>query len=438
MVSRTDTIAAVATAPGRGGIGIVRVSGPGARAVAQGMLGATPPARVATHATFRDDHAAPVDSGIALWFPGPHSFTGEDVLELQGHGGEVVVDLVLAETLRHGARLARPGEFSERAFLNGKMDLARAEAVADLIDAATKAAARGAMRTLQGVFSERVHGLVAGLVRLRTWIEGTLDFSDEEDVDGIGADVLDTSLQALLEQHVTLRGEAGQGSLLREGICVAIAGAPNVGKSSLLNRLVGKDAAIVTDVPGTTRDTVRESLHVGGVPVHLVDTAGLRDSPDPVERIGIERAQAAAEAADLVLYVVDATAGGSRSSVPGALLVRNKIDLSGHPEGAVAGGVNISALTGAGIPELRAAMLERVGASAGSEGLFSARRRHLDALDRAASALADARAEAKAGVGLELVAEHLRLAQHALGEITGEFTSEDLLGAIFSTFCIGK
>ena len=440
MESQTDTIAAVATAPGRGGIGVVRISGPKAAAIGGKMLRLKPSPRVATHASFCGAHGAPIDTGIALWFPSPRSFTGEDVLELQGHGGPVVLDLVLAETLRLGARLATPGEFSLRAYLNGKMDLASAEAVADLIDASTEAAVRGAMRTLHGAFSKRIYDVVDALLRLRTLVEGSLDFPEEEDVGGVRQSDLEQSVAALLEQLAALRRDAGQANLLREGASVAILGPPNVGKSSLLNRLVGKDSAFVTDVRGTTRDTVRESLNVGGIPLHLIDTAGLRDTADPVERVGIERAREAAVHADLVLYVVDSTSGTTKVPVGmDPLVVRNKIDLSGEPAGKLTDGVNVSALTGAGIDYLRDAMLKSLGVSTTLEGTFSARRRHLDALDRAAKSLLDAQAAVSAGEGgLEFVAEDLRLAHRALGEITGEFTTEDMLGEIFSTFCIGK
>ena len=437
-----ETIAAVATAPGRGGIGIIRISGPLAASISRDVTGTVLPARVAVYRAFRDANGGTIDEGLALWFPGPDSFTGEDVLELHGHGGPVVLDLLLARVTQLKARLARPGEFTERAFLNGKMDLAQAEAVADLIDAASAAAAKGSVRTLQGVFSKRVHELAENLVVLRAWLEGTLDFPDEEDVGGISITELTIRLDELLALRDALAADAQQGALLRDGVNVAIMGSPNVGKSSLLNALSGKDEAIVTDIPGTTRDLVRASVHLDGVPVHLVDTAGLRFTEDPVERLGIERAHQAGGSADLVLNVLDACSQ-DRTMFEGvdqgaSVTVRNKVDLTGDPPGFHAGAINVSALTGAGMAELRAAVRDRVGLRDSTEGLFTARRRHLDALERAGTFLAHARSTCDTVVALELVAEDLRLAQNALGEITGEFTSEDLLGEIFATFCIGK
>lgn len=391
-----------------------------------------------------------LDDGIALWFPGPASFTGEDVLELQGHGGPVVLDMVLARVVSLGARLARPGEFSERAFLNGKLDLSQAEAIADLIDASSQAAARGAARTLNGEFSKKIKSLVDGLIRLRVFVEGSLDFPDDEDVDAISTQTLITRLDELLDQHGAITRQAKQGTLLREGVSVAILGAPNVGKSSLLNRLVGRDAAIVTNIPGTTRDAVRESLHIQGVPVHLVDTAGLRPTTDPVESIGIERAWAAAAAADVVLQVFAdgiETNEGSFTAQPNnsqctVVRVHNKIDLTGALPGERyhygLPTVFVSAETSAGIDALKEVIRRVIGVTDPVDGLFTARRRHLDALERARQALARARDTAVTLAASELAADDLRLAQHALGEITGEFTTEDLLGEIFSTFCIGK
>ena len=441
---KPELIAAVATAPGRGGVGVIRVSGAETDVVplAVALLGRLPDARRAIYTAFRDADGSALDQGIALHFAAPHSFTGETVLELQGHGGPAVLDLILRRCLALGARLAAPGEFSRRAFLNGKLDLAQAEAVADLIDAASAEAARSAVRSLSGVFSARVHELVEGLIRLRTLVEATLDFPDEEidflkQADAQGQ--LDTLDAALAE----IRVQAKQGALLREGFTVVLVGQPNVGKSSLLNRLAGYEAAIVTDVAGTTRDTVREAIQIHGVPLHVVDTAGLRDTEDAVERIGIARTWAAVEKADVVLLLVDAAHGvGEREAailarLPGVrrLTVHNKIDASGEPARVDGDELWLSAKTGEGLDGLRDALLEAAGWQAAGEGVFTARARHLDALGRAAAYLDAARG---AMVRLELFAEELRLAQMALSEITGEFTADDLLGKIFGSFCIGK
>jgi tRNA modification GTPase len=441
---KPELIAAVATAPGRGGVGVIRVSGAETDVVplAVALLGRLPDARRAIYTAFRDADGSALDQGIALHFAAPHSFTGETVLELQGHGGPAVLDLILRRCLALGARLAAPGEFSRRAFLNGKLDLAQAEAVADLIDAASAEAARSAVRSLSGVFSARVHELVEGLIRLRTLVEATLDFPDEEidflkQADAQGQ--LDTLDAALAE----IRVQAKQGALLREGFTVVLVGQPNVGKSSLLNRLAGYEAAIVTDVAGTTRDTVREAIQIHGVPLHVVDTAGLRDTEDAVERIGIARTWAAVEKADVVLLLVDAAHGvGEREAailarLPGVrrLTVHNKIDASGEPPRVDGDELWLSAKTGEGLDGLRDALLEAAGWQAAGEGVFTARARHLDALGRAAAHLDAARG---AMVRLELFAEELRLAQMALSEITGEFTADDLLGKIFGSFCIGK
>jgi len=425
-------------------VGVIRVSGAETDVVplAVALLGRLPDARRAIYTAFRDADGSALDQGIALHFAAPHSFTGETVLELQGHGGPAVLDLILRRCLALGARLAAPGEFSRRAFLNGKLDLAQAEAVADLIDAASAEAARSAVRSLSGVFSARVHELVEGLIRLRTLVEATLDFPDEEidflkQADAQGQ--LDTLDAALAE----IRVQAKQGALLREGFTVVLVGQPNVGKSSLLNRLAGYEAAIVTDVAGTTRDTVREAIQIHGVPLHVVDTAGLRDTEDAVERIGIARTWAAVEKADVVLLLVDAAHGvGEREAailarLPGVrrLTVHNKIDASGEPPRVDGDELWLSAKTGEGLDGLRDALLEAAGWQAAGEGVFTARARHLDALGRAAAHLDAARG---AMVRLELFAEELRLAQMALSEITGEFTADDLLGKIFGSFCIGK
>lgn len=437
-----ELIAAIATAPGRGGVGVVRVSGEEMAPLAAAILGRVPEPRRATLTRFLDGEGEVLDEGIALYFAAPHSFTGENVLELQGHGGPVVLNLILQRCLELGARLAEPGEFSRRAFLNGKLDLAQAEAVADLIDAVSTEAARSAVRSLSGAFSARIAELVEALTRLRMLVEATLDFPEEEidflrDADAFGRlDAIDARLQAV-------RAQARQGALLREGLTVVLIGQPNVGKSSLMNRLAGYEAAIVTEIAGTTRDTVREAIQIEGVPLHLIDTAGLRDTDDPVEQLGIARTWAAVEKADVALLLVDAAHGvGEREAailqrLPKAarLTLHNKIDVSFDAPRAVGDEVWLSAKTGAGIELLREKLLEAAGWRAAGEGAFMARARHLDALRRAARHLAAARATA---AQLELFAEELRLAQAALSEITGEFTADDLLGEIFSKFCIGK
>lgn len=439
---KPDLIAAVATAPGRGGVGVIRVSGADVAPLAEAILGRLPEPRRATYTAFRDADGSTLDEGIALHFAAPHSFTGEAVLELQGHGGPAVLDLILQRCLALGARLAEPGEFSRRAFLNGKLDLAQAEAVADLIDAASAEAARSAVRSLAGAFSARVRELVDGLVRLRTLVEATLDFPDEE-IDFLKQADAGGQLDALDATLAGVHAQAKQGALLREGFTVVLVGQPNVGKSSLLNRLAGYEAAIVTEIAGTTRDTVREAIQIRGVPLHVVDTAGLRDTEDAVERIGIARTWAAVEKADAVLLLVDAAHGVGREEAAiltrlsgvKRLTVHNKIDARGEAPRAAGDEIWLSAKTGAGIDLLRDRLLEAAGWQAAGEGVFTARARHLDALRRAAAHLAAARA---AMIQLELFAEELRLAQAALSEITGEFTADDLLGEIFGSFCIGK
>ena len=456
----TDTIAAVSTPPGRGGIGIVRVSGPRAAEVARGVVGRLPEPRVATAARFLAGDGETLDSGIALWFPGPDSYTGEDTLELQGHGGPVVLDRVAGRVFSLGARPARPGEFTERAFLNGKLDLAQAEAVADLIDAATHEAARLARRSLDGALSNRVNAAVAELVEIRTFVEGSLDFPDEE-VPDLPEALLAERLGRVRAAVAAARGSAARGNLLREGFGVVIVGRPNVGKSSLLNRLVGRERAIVTEVPGTTRDTLHEPVQVDGLPLKVVDTAGLHPTDDPVERIGIERTWAAVEEADAVLAVVDDRRGLEEADrailgrIPDRLprvIIHNKIDLTGSPAGEREEGtggagrmdgtgffrVRLSAKTGEGVERLCERLKALAGYEPRAEGLFMARRRHLAALDDALAALDAAKRGGDEGAGSELVAEDLRLAQRALGEITGELTTDDLLGRIFASFCIGK
>jgi tRNA modification GTPase len=437
-----DTIAAIATAPGRGAIGVVRVSGPAAATLAKGLIGKALPARQAVHARFQDRSGVAIDEGLALFFPGPHSYTGEDVLELQGHGGPAVLSAVLARCLELGARVADPGEFTRRAFLNEKLDLAQAEGVADLIEATSGAAARSAVRSLQGEFSERIDGLFGTLTELRVLAEASLDFPDEGDVDVLQAHGVLDRLAQVRQRLDAVRAAARRGSLLREGIHVAIVGPPNVGKSSLLNRLAGDEIAIVTEIPGTTRDTLRATVMIEGVPFHVVDTAGLREALDPVETIGIARGQAAAARADVVLVVtecgtapVEAVGGGHRVEV------ENKIDLQGVAATVDRGSgsirVRVSARTGAGLEQLRAILLEVAGwTQSGEEGAFMARARHLEALQEAATRLEQA---AKIGAGrAELFAEELRYAQEALTAITGRMSSDDLLGQIFSRFCIGK
>lgn len=446
----TDTIAAVATPPGRGGIGVVRVSGPLSAAIAEAVCGALPVPRQAVFRRFRAGDGAVLDEGITLYFPAPHSFTGEDVLELQGHGGPVVMDLLLARVCELGARPARPGEFSERAFLNDKLDLAQAEAIADLIASDTAAAARAALRSLQGEFSQRVHGLVEGLIELRMYVEAAIDFPEEE-IDFLAGGVVAGRLRNLRERLNTLQAAAGQGRLLRDGMTVVIAGRPNAGKSSLLNHLAGREAAIVTAVPGTTRDVLREHISIDGMPLHVIDTAGLRDSDDPVEREGIRRAWAEIENADRILMVVDDRLGLTaedrvlRQRLPAntpVTVLYNKIDLSGRlpalRDGDWGTEILLSARTEAGLDLLREHLKACMGYHGGEEGIFMARRRHLDALERAATALERATYQLEVIRAGELVAEELREAQNALAEITGEFTSEDLLSRIFSSFCIGK
>jgi tRNA modification GTPase len=440
-----DTIVAAATPPGRGGIGIVRISGPATRSLAAQILGSLPEPRHATVAVFAGAGGLTIDVGLALFFPGPASFTGEDVLELHGHGGPVVMDLVVARAIELGARLARPGEFSERAFHNDKLDLVQAEAIADLIAAGSAEAARAALRSLSGEFSREVGALALRVMQLRAYVEAAIDFPDE-DAEFLASQEVRDRLAEIGQRFAAIGETMRQGRALRDGLHVVIAGRPNAGKSSLLNALAGFDAAIVTEIPGTTRDVLRERIHVDGLPIHVADTAGLRDTDDVIEIEGLRRARMEMSRADLVLYVVDATRGfvaGEEAALPAGtatLVVWNKADLpdaqpapsaEDHPALAV------SALTGAGLTELR----EQLKAAAGYQstgGAWSARRRHIDALARAQSLfeLAEARVEEKAS--FELVAEELRQAHQALGEITGEVSSDALLGAVFATFCIGK
>jgi tRNA modification GTPase len=445
----SDTIVAIASPAGRGAVGVIRISGSGVPRVAVALLGALPAPRVAHLRRFHDADGSTLDEGLALYFPAPASFTGEHVLELQGHGGALNMDRMLHRVLGLGVRMARPGEFSERAFLNGKMDLAQAEAVADLIDAGTTAAARAAVRSMQGEFSARIRELQSQLTELRVHVEAAIDFPEEE-IDFLAGSALQDRLSRVFAGFESITAAARQGALLRDGLNVVIAGAPNAGKSTLLNRLVGDDVAIVTDLPGTTRDVLRQQVHFDGLPVNLIDTAGLRMAADVVEEEGIRRAKSEMQRADRVLYVLDATLGSAAAAAdlaqlpPGVpvLFVVNKIDLLGmaprlDPEAAQPR-VFLSAQTGAGIELLRNHLKLSAGYRDADSGALSARRRHLDALRRARELAQSAAATLRETHAVELFAEDLRLAQRHLSEITGEVTSEDLLGEIFGSFCIGK
>lgn len=438
---KDDTISAIATAPGRGGIGVVRVSGPLVAVIAQGMLGKLPVARKAHLANFLDSAGETIDQGIALYFSAPNSFTGEAVLELQGHGGPAVLQNVLNRCLELGARLAQPGEFTQRAYLNDKLDLAQAESVADLIDAATAQAAKSAMRSLQGEFSKQVQALVLSLINLRMLVESTLDFPEEE-LDFLQAAHAKQKLQTISEELQALLQRAKQGRLLREGLQVVIIGQPNVGKSSLLNRLAGEEVAIVTPIAGTTRDSVRQEIQFQGIPLHIIDTAGLRETSDSVEQIGIARTWQAIEKADMALVIFDAVQGQNEQDktiierLPAKLpvvQVYNKADLL--PQLPNKNEFFISAKTGLGIEALQQKLLDLAGWQQTGENAFMARERHVRALRQAETCLQNADANWDQ---LELMAEELTLAQKALSSITGEFTADDLLGEIFSRFCIGK
>lgn len=457
LARHAQPIAAIATAPGRGAVGIVRVSGQGLAPLVEALLGRPLVARMATYLPFPDAQGAALDHGLALWFPAPHSYTGEDVLELQAHGGSVVLRLLLARCLQAGTslgvRVAEPGEFTERAFLNGKLDLAQAEAVADLIDASTETAARSASRSLSGAFSHEVQTLRDALVHLRMLVEATLDFP-EEDIDFLRQADASGQLDRIAERLASIRRQARQGALLREGIRVVIAGQPNAGKSSLLNALAGAELAIVTPVAGTTRDVVAQTIQIEGVPLHVMDTAGLRHSEDLVEQIGIERAWGHIETADAVLFLHDLTrldapeyraeedriTVGLGQKLPKnipVIDVWNKVDAATEP--AQRPGVRLSAKSGQGLDELRRQLLQVAGWQAAPEGVFLARERHVQALREVQGHLQAAAAHlGAAGASLDLLAEELRLGQQALNRITGEFSSDDLLGVIFSSFCIGK
>ncbi len=450
-MARTDTIVAAATPPGRGGVGIVRVSGPKVPEIAAVILGELPPPRRASFARFLDPRQEPIDAGLALFFPAPHSYTGEHVLELHGHGGPVVVESVVARLLELGARRALPGEFTQRAFINDKLDLAQAESIADLIDAGSREAARAAMRSLQGEFSAMVQGLTEAVIELRTYVEAAIDFPEEE-IDFLADRQLEDKLNGVRDHFEAVEQSARQGRLLREGMTVVIAGRPNAGKSSLLNRLAGYDAAIVTAIPGTTRDVLRERIDIDGMPLHVLDTAGLRESGDEVETEGVRRAQAEIARADRVLFVIDAAADPDARAyaeekvrlppdVP-LTLIFNKCDQAvGLPVSDTVSGpprVLMSALTGQGLDVLRAHLKQVMGFHTAEAGTVSARQRHLDALSRARAHVEEGERQLRERRAGELVAEELRAAQQALGEITGEFTTDDLLGRIFSSFCIGK
>jgi tRNA modification GTPase len=450
-----DTIAAIATAPGRGGIGIVRVSGPGCRDVARELVGDCPKPRVAALRSFVGADGEGIDQGIVLFFPGPHSLTGEDVLEFQAHGGPVVLDVLLARVLGLGARLGQPGEFTQRAFLNGKLDLSQAEAVADLIDSGSTQAARAALRSLRGEFSSRVRDLSEAVLELRMWVEAAIDFPEEE-IDFLADRALAVRMESIRQRFAALAETARQGALLRDGLTLVIAGRPNAGKSSLLNRLAGYEAAIVTAIPGTTRDVLRERIEIDGLPLHILDTAGLRESPDEIEAEGIRRAHREIGRADRVLFVVDSADPTAVAAIDADLaalpteaprtIVMSQIDRARErarleavdaSSGAPAR-IWLSAATGDGLDLLRSHLKDCVGFHPSGTGALSARTRHLDALRRARAHVESAHrllTERHAG---ELVAQELTDAQRSLGEITGEVTSEELLGRIFGSFCIGK
>lgn len=450
-----DTIVAQATPIGRGGVGILRVSGPLASKVAEAVLGKTLTPRMANYLPFKDSNGETLDQGIALFFKAPNSFTGEDVLELQGHGGQVILDILLKRILEvEGVRIARAGEFSEQAFLNDKLDLAQAEAIADLIDATSEQAARSALKSLQGEFSNKINQLVDSVIYLRTYVEAAIDFPDEE-IDFLADGKIEGHLNDIIQQLNSVRQEAKQGAILREGMKVVIAGRPNAGKSSLLNALAGREAAIVTDIAGTTRDVLREHIHIDGMPLHIIDTAGLREASDEVERIGIARAWEEIAQADQVLLMIDSTEqkvddfkaeweeflAKLPPNMP-VTVIRNKVDLSGEPEGLEQLEnftlIRLSAQTKVGVDLLRDHLKKSMGYQSSTEGGFLARRRHLQALEEAAEHLARGHVQLTQFFAGELLAEELRMVQNALSEITGQFTSDDLLGNIFSSFCIGK
>ena len=450
-----ETIAAIATPAGRGGIGIIRLSGPHTQVIAMALMGRLPKPRHADYLNFLGGDGTSIDEGLALYFPAPHSFTGEDVLELQGHGGPIVLDCLLRRVLQLGARLARPGEFSERAFLNGKLDLIQAEAIADLIDAESEQAARAAVRSLQGEFSKRIHTMTETLIALRMYLEASIDFSDET-IDFLKDSDVQKKLNAILFDIRKIKETARQGALLQEGMRIAIVGPPNAGKSSLLNKLTGQDSAIVNSVAGTTRDVIRERIHLDGLPIHIVDTAGLRDTEDEIELEGIKRSLAEIEKADRILWVVDSAITSMNDlqslrqmdffnnlSLNRRLtVIRNKIDINQEnahlKQEADFDVISLSIKTGEGLPLLQDYLKASVGYECGLQSNFIARRRHLAALDNAEKALASGLQKLVSYQYPELLAEDLTIAQNHLNEIIGQFTTEDLLGRIFSSFCIGK
>lgn len=454
QANNLDTIAAQATAPGYAGVGIIRISGPNALPIAKTLLQREPQARHAHYGHFFNKDGQVLDQGIGLFFPGPHSFTGEDIFEIQGHGGPVILDTLLKTVITLGARLAKPGEFSERAFMNDKLDLAQAESIADLIQCTSEQAAHCALRSLQGIFSQHIHALVEQLIQLRIYVEAAIDFPEEE-IDFLADGKVEKALLGVITDLENVQRQAQQGSILREGMSVVIAGKPNAGKSSLLNALTGKDSAIVTDIAGTTRDVLREQIHIDGIPLHIIDTAGLRDAPDQVEKIGIARAWDEMRKADHILFVVDAQE--STATTPQAIwpefteqltdlsrvsIVRNKIDLTQESaeirQVSDYSLISLSAKNGQGTALLREHLKQSIGFNATTEGGFMARRRHLDALERSHQHLNTGLQQLRQSQAGELLAEDLRQAQQSLGEITGEFSSDDLLGRIFSSFCIGK
>jgi tRNA modification GTPase len=449
-MSETDTIAAIATPRGRGGVCIIRVSGSLCHSIAEAVLGKLPKPRYATFSKFIDAELQLIDEGLALYFPAPNSYTGEDILELQGHGGVVVSDMILQAVIKAGARMARPGEFSERAFLNDKLDLTQAEAVVDLIDAGSQQAARAAVRTLDGEFSKYIEELLSELISLRIYIESSLDFADEE-IEFIQSGDIENRLTHLQKNIHQLGITANRGRVLGEGLQIVIAGKPNAGKSSLMNVLCGRDSAIVTEIPGTTRDVLRENIIIEGIPVHLHDTAGIREEAEPIEREGIQRAKEQLITADLVLWVHDDTEELDTKAyedlaIEQMVILRNKIDLSGKQAGLVVGEntdcLLLSTTTGEGINDLRSYIVNHAMGKQQGENEFSARRRHLLALEQTEQTIENARTrlteQLSAGGTGELLAEELRLAQQYMAEITGEFSSDDLLGKIFTEFCIGK
>jgi len=465
LVSQQNTIAAQATAPGRGGVGIIRVSGPQASHVAQAILGKTPQVRKAEYLPFLDAEGQTLDQGIALFFKAPNSFTGEDVIEFQGHGGPVILDMLLKAILAlPKVIMAKPGEFSEQAFLNDKLDLTQAEAIADLINSSSEQAARSALHSLQGDFSKLVHEMVESIIHLRMYVEAAIDFPEEE-IDFLADKKIVTDLKNIINKVEAVRKQAQQGSIIREGMRVVIAGRPNAGKSSLLNALSGKESAIVTDIAGTTRDVMTEQIHIDGMPLHIIDTAGLRESDDKVEQIGIERAWKEIKQADRVLLMVDASEDHSvledeqdiKNYYPeffaqlpdniGLTLVRNKADINNTETGLTEFTdsdnkqhtiITLSAKTGSGVDSLKEHLKKIMGYQGSTEGGFMARRRHLVALDNTHQHLLTGLEQLEAYVAGEILAEELRICQQELDQITGEFTSDDLLGKIFSSFCIGK